>query len=374
MASITYSGSFNGSPGYAGATATVNGTPLPSDAVITGVSYELRVKATHFDSSYDWILGEISVGGAGGSITASGNDSMSNSDHTFRGTMAFNSSDASQFEDGSFSVYAQAYSTYSNASTYLWEFSITVEYANPENCVEPSEVTVDGSTDSIYVTGETVTLEWSGAQAGTGNSIRGYQIFSYDSKDGGDTWVDFQIVAIIETTETSGNTVVPSPAVGTRRKFVIYTLSVYGATYDSLEAAESPVVIGGHPQLEGFTEPVLVPGESFIRALHMQELQDRVTTLRSYYGLSDYNFTKITAGVTSLAGWMGHVMELRAAIDEIGLAHETWLAITQNQPRADVIMQLRSVLLSDSSEPVEPPTENTTAALDTAVLDTMQLA
>ena len=82
----------------------------------------------------------------------------------------------------------------------------------------------------------------------------------------------------------------------------------------------------------------------------MQELQSRVNTLYSFYGLGTYNFTTITEGTTSLAGWTAHVNQIRAAIEDVcnasGKTHESWISFSVNCPRADVIQQLRSVILA----------------------------
>lgn len=82
----------------------------------------------------------------------------------------------------------------------------------------------------------------------------------------------------------------------------------------------------------------------------MTELQNRANVLRTFYGLSNYGFTSITAGETSLGGWTSHVNEIRAAVDEIceasGKEHETWQTIPENRPSVSVMQQLRDTILS----------------------------
>lgn len=346
---VTYAGNFGGVAGSNGLTATLSATSaitsVPSGAVITAITYSLRIKAGGYSSSESWILNRLAVGGSDGSPSAYANATMYDSEHTFSGSMDFYASDVSKFDSDTITVYAKAQTTHSSTS-YLWEVSITVEYTFPENCEPPTKVTINGKTGTVNAPGGTVTLAWSGAKAGSGNKIRGYLICSYDSTDGGKTWKNYQVVKEVKTSATSGSTSVSSPAVGARRKFTITTCSAYGSVYDSMDSAESPVVIGGHEPLEGFTDATLTAEATPVKALHMQELQARVDTLRAFYGLSAYNFTTIIAGQTSLAGWTSHVLEIRAAIDEIGMSHAAWLTITENKPRADVIQQLRDVVLS----------------------------
>lgn len=98
------------------------------------------------------------------------------------------------------------------------------------------------------------------------------------------------------------------------------------------------------PELLPYTDPTLTPGETQIKAKHMQELRTNINLQRDGFGISPYPFATIRAGYTSLADWTAHVLEMRAAIDEIGVQHEDWLAISVNRPTAAVIEQLRRVV------------------------------
>lgn len=77
----------------------------------------------------------------------------------------------------------------------------------------------------------------------------------------------------------------------------------------------------------------------------MTELQDTIAMLLDFYGLEAQSVSAITAGETSLSSWTGHVNEIRAAIDFLTTYHDAWLDIPVNTPRADVMNQLRNVLL-----------------------------
>jgi hypothetical protein len=98
------------------------------------------------------------------------------------------------------------------------------------------------------------------------------------------------------------------------------------------------------PSPTDYTDATIEAGTTPVKAVHMLELQSDINALRIYHGLSAYSFTEIRAGYTSLAGWNGHVNELRAAIDGITTNHETWYMLGENAPRAEVIMQLRRVV------------------------------
>lgn len=458
MPSVTYSGNFGGVGGYGGITTTLTASyGVPSGAVITGISYSLKITASAYSSSKDWIMQELSVGGGGGTPTAYESTGMTSREHVFGGKMSFSASDVSKFAGTSIQAYADAYTTH-DTNSFLWDVSITVDYAIPEENVAPSTVTINGSAGTVETSASTAVLAWSGAKAGANNKISGYYVSVFDSTDNGASWKLMDEDYTVTTSATSGSVTVNLPAVGTRRKFKVSTLSVYGTPYASFDATESPVVIRkpsttacgaptacavndtlstgnvtlswsgasagtgnaitgyevqraestngstwgswstlttttatslsvappstagnyykyrvrtmgaagssyysgwkestntlrrDHAPLAGFTDATLAAGTTPIKALHMQELQARVATLRAFYGLSAYSFTKIIAGQTSLAGWTAHVLEIRAALDEVankaGKTHAAWLTITENKPRADVMQQLRNVVLS----------------------------
>ena len=451
MPSVTYYGSFGGVAGSDGLTATLSAPhSIPADAVITNVSYSLRITAGGYSSSNDWIMDELAVGGQGGTPSAYSSATMYDNEHTFSGNMGFLASDVSKFSSDTITAYAAAYTTHSSKS-YLWDVEITVDYAFPEECTEPSTVTINGSGNAVTTAEATATLAWSGAKAGSNNSIRGYLISYRDSADGS-TWGSMQTVGEVATTATSGSLTVALPAVGNRRKFYVTTCSALGSVYDSMGSAESPVVIrkapisacgapsnvalsavtstgnnvtlswkagtagndnaitgyevqrressngtawgswvtlttttatslsvappasyGNYyqyrvrtlgaagssyysgwvtsgtlkkvkPSLAAYTDTTIVANETRVKAIHMLELQSNINTLRMGVGLSAYAFTEIRAGYTSLAGWNGHITEMRTAIDAISTNHEAWLTLGANAPRAEVIMQMRRVV------------------------------
>ena len=344
MPSVTYSGSFGGVAGSNGLTATLKAAhSIPASAVITNVSYSLRITAGGYSSSNSWILDQLAVGGQGGTPSAYSSATMYDNEHTFSGNMNWLTSDVSKFSSDTITVYAAAYTTHSSTS-YLWEVEITVEYAFPEQCVPPSMVTINGSASNIESAAETATLAWSGAEAGAYNSISGYFISCYDSTDGS-SWYLIDESYEVATTATSGSVTVNIPAVGIRRMFKVRTLSIYGTPYSSMDGTESPVVHRkSKPTPAAYTDPVLILRTTRVKAIHMLELQNNINALRVYYGLGNYPFTSIRAGYTSLAGWNDHIREMRTAIDAITTNHEEWLDLGYNAPRCDVLVQLRRVV------------------------------
>lgn len=205
------------------------------------------------------------------------------------------------------------------------------------------------SLSSTLSTGN-VALSWRGASAGTSNSITGYKIQRCESSDGSN-WGSWADLTTVNSTSTSASlTVSPPSTAGNYYKYRVLTMGSAGSSYYSGWLESSNSLRRDHTPLESFTDDPLMVGVSPVKALHMQELQSRVSTLRTFYGLGTYNFTTITAGATSLAGWTTHVNQIRTAIEEVcsasGKTHEDWISFSVNCPRADIIQQLRNVILA----------------------------
>ena len=105
-----------------------------------------------------------------------------------------------------------------------------------------------------------------------------------------------------------------------------------------------PLTINWREPLANYTDPEIIAGKTPIKAVHMAELRENINIIRVGYGLAECSFAQIAAGYTSLGGWLDHITEMRAAIDETGAAHEDWILLEVNCPRADVIQQLRRVV------------------------------
>ena len=135
--------------------------------------------------------------------------------------------------------------------------------------------------------------------------------------------------------------------------------SVSLTSTDALGAVSSATARSFTYVVPSWTDASLVAGETPIKAVHMTELRAAVDNVRAYYGLAAYPWAAaITAGVTSLAGWTGHVQELRTAIEQVvalvngwdtasatnRITLPAWIAIPENKPAAAVITQLRNVI------------------------------
>jgi hypothetical protein len=98
------------------------------------------------------------------------------------------------------------------------------------------------------------------------------------------------------------------------------------------------------PELIDYTDPNPVAGETYVKAVHMTELHTNVNLLRVAKNLGEYSFTDIVQKESLLSGWNAHTAEIRAALDEVSTEHEEWLALGDNCPRLDVLLQLRRVV------------------------------
>ena len=105
-----------------------------------------------------------------------------------------------------------------------------------------------------------------------------------------------------------------------------------------------PLTVNWREPLAEYTDPEIIAGETPIKAVHMLELRENINIIRAGHGLAAWGFAQIVPGYTSLGGWLDHINEMRAAIDETGAAHEDWILLEVNCPRADVIQQLRRVV------------------------------
>lgn len=96
-------------------------------------------------------------------------------------------------------------------------------------------------------------------------------------------------------------------------------------------------------------------GFTQIKASQMTELRDKINTVRNYYGMEDAVWSEaIEPGRTSLLRWPAHIAEMRNAISEIigfinawdvpVIALPAWIQITQKQPIASVMAQLRAAV------------------------------
>ena len=229
---------------------------------------------------------------------------------------------------------------------YFTSSKSTYEYGKPifyTDCGVPTSPKL-----SATLSRDAVKLSWGAAKPGTNNSVTGYDVQRRESSDG-NSWGSWEKVpnSPVTTTEIS---VSPPNTTGSYYQFRVRTRGSAGSKYYSKWVTSTNTLRRKWDAFGAWTDDPLVVGETPIKAIHMQELQSRVNTLYSFYGLGTYNFTTITAGTTSLAGWTTHVNQIRTAIEDVcnasGKTHESWISFSVNCPRADVIQQLRSVILA----------------------------
>lgn len=229
---------------------------------------------------------------------------------------------------------------YSSADEYVYE---QFNFWMITNCRKPTSPKL-----SATLSRDAVKLSWGAGNAGTNNSVTGYDVQRRESTDG-NNWGSWEKVPNSPVTITEISVSPPNTA-GSYYQFRVRTRGSAGSNYYSKWVTSTNTLRRKWDAFGAWTDDPLVVGETPIKAIHMQELQSRVSTLRTFYGLGTYNFATITAGTTSLAGWTTHVNQIRTAIEDVcnasGKTHENWISFSVNCPRADVIQQLRSVILA----------------------------
>lgn len=209
---------------------------------------------------------------------------------------------------------------------------VTVVFSTFPNA--PTNVIVSKTLSS----GEAVALSWDAAVPGYQDSIKEYWIKRRESSDG-QTWSQWDKFSA-STTETS-ITVSPPETYGNYYLYEIRSLSTHNAV--SNYVTSSNTLRRDHAPIT-FAEDITAR-ETNVRAQHMTELQNTIAMLLEFYGLDTQTMSTITAGTTPLSSWTGHVNEIRSAIDFLTTYHDEWLEIPVNVPRADIMNQLRNVLL-----------------------------
>lgn len=99
-------------------------------------------------------------------------------------------------------------------------------------------------------------------------------------------------------------------------------------------------------EFAGWTDDPLVVGETHVKAVHMTELQEWAAVLSEYADNGTPTFTPAVPGETSLALWLTQVQEIRAVLDIVSPNHDAWIDVAVNCPRADVMEQIRAVIVA----------------------------
>lgn len=214
--------------------------------------------------------------------------------------------------------------------------TLTLKITYASRCGSPDNVRLSATQSSGGAL-----LQWNAAADGDGNAVSYYEIARSTSADGGSTWTGWDDVG----TTTSLYKWVNAPATeGHMYRFYVRAVGTAGEDFASYWVQSSNTLTKVRAKLISYTDPVITAGVTKAKAAHITELQTNINIVRAAYNWAAYTFTTITAQYTSLGGWNAHIEELRSAIDEVFPSHETWLALGDNCPRADVLMQLRRVV------------------------------
>lgn len=118
---------------------------------------------------------------------------------------------------------------------------------------------------------------------------------------------------------------------------------------DALGACSSIAELHLEVKRSSFTDPILTPGQTFVKAIHMIELRERINELITYYDLAPFLWSPAPiAGETGLVSWLDHVLELRSALETVyaslSLDAPIWTELPVNCPRAAAIEELREAI------------------------------
>ena len=217
--------------------------------------------------------------------------------------------------------------------------TLTKDYTR---CIQPSFCALSANTSKVDVT-----LSWGTSGNGDGNTFVGYEVQRSGSADRS-TWNDWE--TIVSKTTSTQISVSPPTASGYAYKFRVRGLGSVGDNYHSLFTESDGFLMLGTVDIGSFTDTVLTPGVTLVKAVHITELQNAVNIIATIYGSQQFSFSEVVpyseSGCSYIKDWTSHITEIRNAIDSISSSHEDWIAIPENKPLASVIQQIRSILKS----------------------------
>ena len=240
---------------------------------------------------------------------------------------------------------AELYSKGSKVLTFLllWQRTdedyaqFTINYNPTTNVSAPTSPKV-----SATLSRGAVTLSWGAGSAGTNNSVTGYDVERRESADGS-SWGGWATVSGSPVTGTSLS-VTPPDTVGSYYQYRVRTRGSAGSDYYSGWVTSTNTLRRKWDAFGAWTDATLTARVTPIRAVHLTQIQERIAIIRSFYGLSAYTFTAITARQTKIAKWATLIGELRSAIDGITTNHAAWNTLEAGKPRIAHITQLRDII------------------------------
>jgi hypothetical protein len=136
-----------------------------------------------------------------------------------------------------------------------------------------------------------------------------------------------------------------------------FTFRTTDATTSGTRDVSSPTVAVNTPI---YNQPTLTAKTTKVKAVDITELRAMLANICAYYGMSAPTWASgaVTANTTKLSNWTTHINELRTCIDSIrahvngwdnsntalDIPAVSWLAITANCPRVDVLQQIRNAI------------------------------
>ena len=221
MASFSKSGSVSSAVGLnTNPSVSLSGSGS-ANGIIDSVIASIYMSTTAYSKTYD-VTATLHY--AGGSVQAGSSIKFSSGNAS---GASFSFYFPTGFDVNSISSISVSCSSSGNTIFLKNEQTVTVNYTTPSNVGAPTSV----SLATAVTTAATNTLNWSGAKAGTANSITGYKIQYCDMTNGSwGSWIDY---AIVSSSSTSESRSVDMPAVGVTRKFRVLTQGSAGSNYYS---------------------------------------------------------------------------------------------------------------------------------------------
>lgn len=241
-------------------------------------------------------------------------------------------------------IFRSKFSSYSNLAGLRFDVSPSTHDLESFNfpflildCGAPTSPAV-----SATLSRGAVTLSWGAGSESANNSVTGYDVERRESSDGS-SWGSWATVSGSPVTGTSLD-VTPPGTVGNYYQYRVRTRGSAGSDYYSGWVTSTNTLRRKWDAFGAWTDQPLTAGVSSIRAVHLTQLQERVSAIRAFYGLSAYTFTTITARQTKIAKWAALIGELRSAIDGITTNHAAWNTLEAGKPRIAHITQLRDII------------------------------
>lgn len=307
-----------------------------------GSPYNIQLSASESYNNYEVLSWSAAADGAGNAVTGYEVQRDSSADGvTWSGTWVSLGTTTNLYMSVQtpttvghyYRYYVRALGEVESLPSY-WAQGPTLKKIEIPRCGMPGNVRLSASETS-----GSVLLSWTAGTGSTGNMVDYYQVQRCLSTDG-TTWGTWEHQVFTTNTYTS----VSAPeTVGNYYKYRVRTVGTAGTAYAS-DWVASGTLKKVEAALVAYTDPIITAGETRVKAAHITELQTNINLVRAAFNMSAYTYATITAQYTSLAGWNDHIAELRTAIDAVSTAHETWLTLGENKPRADVLEQLRRVV------------------------------